>query len=152
GGWRPRMGNFSVGRAAMNQRRMRAAPPLARVLLLAAFVAASRAWATPEDASREEGTRLLSEARAHLEKGVAPETRQAAEGYERAAAIFRKLGDAGHEARALSGLAQCHLQVGETREARDMLECALVLARAGDDRPAEGEILSSLGESYFALG
>ncbi len=106
----------------------------------------------PTDCARIEAERLLLEGSRLCDKGVAPSARQAAETYVRAAGLWRRLDDARGEMRAISGLGQSYVLLGNAPAALGAFNEALASAREAACPQCEAEVLAGLGVCHDQLG
>jgi CHAT domain-containing protein/tetratricopeptide (TPR) repeat protein len=106
----------------------------------------------PMDCDRVEALRRLLEANRLCQKGVAPALREAAGANERVLVLCRRLADVSCEARALAGLGQVQLLLGNSRVSRDLYGEALSAASLSGEPYEQAEALTGLGACEDNLG
>ena len=109
--------------------------------------------ARPEDEKGDEAGRAYVQAEALLSDRSAGALQQRLAKYETSIALWRELGDQGHEAWALMRLGSVYQELSPNIEKE--LECllrALPLSRAAGDRRLEMFVLGSIGSAYSTNG
>ncbi len=112
----------------------------------------------PPRAATEDDRLRVRAAQAYADGGrlgaqeTAESSRAAMTRYEEARDISHRVGDAGEEAEALTGIGGLQFGQGSTREALATVQDALVLYRTAGDRRGEATTLNNLGAATWSLG
>ncbi len=107
--------------------------------------------ASSRDQSQAAALAAFAEAEELRARQTVDARRQAIQKYEEAGKIWRTLSDYQSEAHALSESAGLHIDLGDNREAVDLINRLLPQFRSSGERKAEAQALDRLGNAQFPL-
>jgi CHAT domain-containing protein/Tfp pilus assembly protein PilF len=107
---------------------------------------------TPEERSRIEAERLMTEGAARFLEGTGDSLRLALSRYQEALALWRSLGDRQREARCALAAGDLQTALGQPRQALDLYQKALALFVALADEPGQATAWAGIGVSQTSQG